>query len=300
MPVTVVGSINLDIVHRVERLPRPGETVASLGVQRFMGGKGANQAVAAARAGAVTRMIGAVGGDAAGAELLALLQAEAVNVAGVSAAANLPTGSAVICVDAAGENLIVVSAGANVAVSPVLAPLAGEVLLAQLEIPLAAIEAVFSAPGPPWGRRILNAAPALAEAWRLFDQIDLLVVNETELAVFAGLAAPPATAAACLDAAAGLALGRALDVIVTRGAAGAVALAGGAPLEVQGVPAEAVDTTGAGDCFCGALAARLAADDSLAIAMAFANAAAALSVTRTGASASMPTAHEIGAFMAPG
>ena len=300
MPVTVLGSINLDIIHRMERLPRPGETVLSLEMQRFLGGKGANQAVAAVRAGAATRLIAAIGADAAGEELLSRLRDEGVDVSAVSVAAGHPTGSAIICVDGDGENMIVVSLGANAQLKPVGGPGPGDVLLAQLETPIGALEAALTMPGMAWSRRILNAAPAVLDARRVFDLIDVLVVNETELAVFAGLSTPPATAARCLDAAARLADESGVDVIVTRGAAGAVALAEGERFAVPGVMVEARDATGAGDCFCGALAARLSAGAELKDAMGFANMAAALSVARPGASASMPTVDEIAAALDAG
>ncbi len=146
--------------------------------------------------------------------------------------------------------------------------------------------------------RILNAAPALHEAERLFGFLDILIVNESELAVFAGKAKPPTSASACLQAARQLLSAGATTIIVTRGAAGALVVTADAMIETRGVDADVVDTTGAGDCFCGVLAASLADGARLAQAMARANLAASLSVARAGASASMPTRLQIDAAMA--
>ena len=281
MSVCVLGSINLDIVCQVGELPAPGETVAALGVARFAGGKGANQAAASARWGAATRLIGAVGRDGAGDELLARLAEAGVDIAAIARLPDQPTGAAYIFVSAAGENMIVVVGGANRAVAPAdiaALDLAGcAVFLAQLETPVAAIIALFSTAAATAGVRILNAAPALAEGASLFPLTDILVVNETELARYAGPNRQIARAARRLITRPGQ------SVIVTLGAAGALAVSAEALIEVAGRPAKVVDTTGAGDCFCGVLAAALADGADLAQAMALANAAAALSTECPGA-----------------
>jgi ribokinase len=298
MSVCVLGSLNLDIVCRVAELPKPGETVVGRGVERLPGGKGANQAAAAARAGARTRLVGAVGFDEAGDAMLAAMADAGVETDAVVRLAE-PTGQAFIWVSAAGENSIVVAGGANLAVTAAMidpAALADcRVRLAQLETPLAAIAALFAAAAG--GLRLLNAAPAVPEAWALFPLVDILIVNETELAAFAGV---PVIAddADAVAAAAGRLISRPdQTVVVTLGKAGALAVTADGRIVVGGRPARVVDTTGAGDCFCGVLAARLAEGAELADALHWANAAAALSTERPGATPSMPSREEIAATL---
>ncbi|MDP1873343.1 ribokinase [Phenylobacterium sp.] len=301
MSVCVLGGVNLDHVARVADLPRPGETVASRSLIQFPGGKGANQAVAAACLGAETRLLGAVGQDSAGDFMLDFLVGAGVNVGGVRREAGAPTGQAFITVDDAARNMIVVAAGANAlygAQAALSADLAGaKVILTQFEATLEAIEAIFRRPDAAGAIKILNTAPALSEGAALLALADLLILNETELASFAGLDAEPADASAALAAAQVLAR-PGQTVLATLGAAGAVAVRGDEAFQVPGLRQRAVDTTGAGDCFCGALAAGLSRGLTLPDAMAFANAAAALSVTRAGAAASMPLAAEVEALMA--
>ena len=295
MSVCVLGSINLDIVCAVAQLPAPGETVVAHGVARHFGGKGLNQAVAAARWGAATSMIGAVGDDEAGRELLAGLAAEGVDTRGVAVLRDEPTGHAYIHVSAAAENMIVVAGGANRVVGPTAVdprvPIG--VFLAQLETPIDAIAAVArSAHG---AIKLLNAAPAVAGGEVLFPEFDILIVNETELARYAG-------AATNLDDVAALAR-RLISrpgqrVVVTLGAAGAMGITAETEVFVAGRRARAVDTTGAGDCFCGVLAAELDHGADLAEAMTLANAAAALSTQTHGAGVSMPTREATAAFIA--
>ncbi|MDP3488882.1 MAG: ribokinase [Phenylobacterium sp.] len=301
MSVCVLGGVNLDHVARVADLPRPGETVASRSLIQFPGGKGANQAVAAARLGAETRLLGAVGQDSAGDFMLAFLVGAGVDVGGVRREVGAPTGQAFITVDDAARNMIVVAAGANAlygAQAALSADLAGaKVILTQFEATLEAIEAIFTRPDAAGAIKILNTAPALSEGAALLALADLLILNETELASFAGLDAEPADASAALAAAQVLAR-PGQTVLATLGAAGAVAVRGDEAFQIPGLRQRAVDTTGAGDCFCGALAAGLSRGLTLPDAMAFANAAAALSVTRAGAAASMPLAAEVEALMA--
>jgi len=301
MSVCVLGGVNLDHVARVAGLPRPGETVASRTLSQFPGGKGANQAVAAARLGAATRLLGAVGQDGAGDVMLDFLGGAGVDVAGVRRETDAPTGQAFITVDDAARNMIVVAAGANAlygADAANAADLGGAgIILTQFEATLAAIETIFTRPEAAGALKILNTAPALNEGAPLLALADILILNETELASFAGLDAEPADPDAAIAAARSLARpGQA--VLATLGAAGAVAVRGDEVFRVTGLRQRAVDTTGAGDCFCGALAAALDRGLALAAAMAFANAAAALSVTRAGAAASMPLSAEVEALLA--
>jgi ribokinase len=302
MSVCVLGSLNLDIVCRVAELPKPGETVMGRGVERLPGGKGANQAVASARCGVRTHLIGAVGRDEAGDAMLAALRRAGVEAGQVLRLADHATGQAFIWVSEAGENSIVVAGGANLAVSPQMpdaeAAARSRVLLAQLETPVETIEALYGgAPASAGCLRLLNAAPARPEARRLFPLADILIVNETELAAFAGVS----LAADDLDAVVGAA--RALisrpdqTVVATLGAAGAVAVTPGGRVLMGGREAQVVDTTGAGDCFCGVLAARLSEDADLETALAWANAAAALSTERPGAAPSMPSRAQIEAAL---
>ena len=298
MSVCVVGSLNFDIICRVAHLPKPGETVAGSDLMRLPGGKGGNQAAAAARAGARTVFVGGVGRDEPGEMMVAALKASGVDVSGVVVFDDVATGHAFVSVAESGENSIVLALGANTALSSehvTPASAAGHaVLLAQLECPVDTVAAAFRA--APDAVKILNAAPAMLAARTLFPLIDILIVNETELALFAG-----ADDLVGLDAVAAAARGlmaRADQIIVVSlGAAGAVAVLADGLEMVEGRPAKVVDTTGAGDCFCGVLAAKLAEGVALGEAMAWANAAASLSVERHGAMPAMPTRTEIEAVL---
>ncbi len=291
MSVCVIGSLNLDFVCRVDLLPRPGETVAALGLDRLPGGKGANQAVAAARCGAEVTLIGAVGQDDAGDALLASLTDAGVDVLNVARVGRAPTGQAFVWVSAAGENSIVVVGGANLEVGVPGAALKGHtVFLAQLETPAAAIETAFASDAAKAGIRILNAAPATEAGRGLLPLTDILIVNQTELSLWAGGGADE-------EAALRLLCRPGQTVIVTLGAAGALAVSADCVLRVQGRPARVFDTTGAGDCFCGVLAARLATGAPLGEALAWANAAASLSTERPGAAPAMPNLAEIEAAL---
>jgi ribokinase len=286
MGVCVLGSINLDLVCRVPRIPLAGETILAERLDRFVGGKGANQARAAAAWGAASALIGAVGRDEAGAMMLADLAGAGVDVAGVARLEGEDSGLAYICVSAAGENMIVVISGANQGVTAgqiARSDLAGgTVFLAQLETPAEAVSALFSSPEGRAGLTILNAAPALPERRTLLPLADIIVVNQTELALFAG-AEEPASADAAIPLARRLISREGQTVIVTLGAAGAVAVGMGQPIIAPGHPARVVDTTGAGDCFCGVLAAALGEGLDLTAALRWANAAAALSTEHAGA-----------------
>ncbi|MFN3522784.1 MAG: ribokinase [Phenylobacterium sp.] len=297
MSVCVLGGINLDHVVRVTALPAPGETAAGRDLAVTPGGKAANQAVAAARFGARARLLGAVGQDAAGAQMLAFLARAGVDASGVTRLEGQTTGQAFITIDRAGRNTIVVAAGANAAFLDDhvrAADLGGaRVLLTQLEATLPAVEALFRAPAAADAVKILNAAPALEEAAPLLPLADIVVVNEIELARFAGLEAPPAGLAAATAAARRLLARPDQTVVATLGAEGALAVTGGEAIHAPGRRAEAVDTVGAGDCFCGVLAAALAEGLGLEPALSYANAAASIAVTRRGAAESAPRRAEV-------
>ena len=286
MGVCVLGSINLDNVCRVARLPSPGETLMAESLERFAGGKGANQAVAAAAWGVPTTLIGAVGRDEAGDRLIAHLQDRGVGVAAVARLADTPSGQAQICVSSTGENMIVVVGGANRAVTAghvAAADTAGSaVFLSQLETPVDAVEALFAGAAAREGITILNAAPAIEAGRALFRLADIVVVNQVELAFYGG-AAEPADAHEALAPARRLIDRPGQTVVVTLGAAGALAVMAESHSRVAGRPARVLDSTGAGDCFCGVLAAALAEGCPLAEAMALANQAAALSTEQAGA-----------------
>lgn len=279
--VCVVGSANLDLVATVQHLPGPGETVAGDSYSEYPGGKGLNQAVAAARAGGRVAFVGALGGDAAGDTLRAVLSAERINAEHVTGASE-PTGRALIGVAATGENSIIVVPGANAAVTGSAIPRA-RVLLAQLEIPLAAVEAAFTTGRTNGALTVLNPAPARDLDESLLRWCDIVVPNEHESELLGG---PDRL----------LALG-AQAVVVTRGGEGADLYSPAGVTHIDAFEVTPVDTTAAGDSFCGALSARLAAGDALPAALRFAAAAGALCTTRAGAVPSIPTFVEIDALL---
>jgi ribokinase len=291
--LTVLGSLNMDISVTVPRLPAPGATVLGSAAVFTPGGKGANQAVAAARLGAAVRMVGCVGGDDFGQQLRASLREAGVDAAGVRVAHGVPTGLAMISVDGAGENLITVAPGANHEVGASDAACAAQgspdVLVISAEVPVAAIRAALAqARGT---RCVLNLAPVPTSppeaAAVLADGVDWLVVNESEAGAVLGRAVqglPEARLAAAELVAAG-----ARHAVVTAGAHGAVLAVGGHdPLTIAAFEVQAVDTVGAGDCFVGALAVALTAGIPAAEAVRAAAAAGAAAATRRGAQAGMP------------
>jgi len=298
MSVCVVGSLNFDIICRVARLPRPGETVAGSDLLRLPGGKGGNQAAAAARVGARTVFVGAVGRDEPGEIMVGALKASGVDVSGVVVFEEIASGHGFVTVAKSGQNSIVLALGANMALEPahVTRPAAAghKVLMAQLECPVATVEAAFKA--APGAIKILNTAPAVLAGASLFPLADILVFNESELAAYAGTE-ETTDIEAVVDTARRLASFPGQIVIVTLGAAGAVALDKNVVVRVEGRLVDVLDTTGAGDCFCGILAARLAEGASLEDAMIWANAGASLSVERPGAMPAMPYRFEIEAVM---
>ena len=295
--VFVAGSINMDVVATADRHPRIGETVAGQAVLYFPGGKGANQAVAAAKLGAPTTLIGRVGKDAFGQELKAFLAAEGVDLSFVKDTAEAHTGTAVITI-ANADNTIVVVPGANAHVSPgdVAEPILakGDVAVSQFEIPLPAVSAFFKRARAAGATTILNPAPAIAFGADLLDLVDILVLNESELGFLTGTELRDTDDhARFVDAARSLKTGLDKIICVTLGGRGVLALVNGEPLVIPGRAVKAVDTTGAGDCFVGALAAQLAGRKSFRDALDYANAAASLCVQRMGAAPSMPTMAEV-------
>lgn len=298
--VVVAGSINMDVVATADRHPKVGETVAGREVLYFPGGKGANQAVAASRLGAKTTLIGRLGKDSFGAELRTFLGAQGVDLGSVREA-DTHSGTAIITV-AASDNTIVVIPGSNALVSAddvANVPLAKEdVAVSQFEIPLPTIAAFFRRARAAGAMTVLNPAPAQKMSPELLALVDILVLNETELGFLAGHELSDGDEAAKLIAVARQLQARADQTIcITLGKRGVLALAGSEEFAVPGRAVKAVDTTGAGDCFVGALASQLADGVPLHTALAFANAAASISVQRMGAGPSMPTAAEVAAVL---
>ncbi|MCP3442550.1 ribokinase [Bradyrhizobium sp. CCGUVB14] len=298
--VFVAGSINMDVVATADRHPRVGETVAGREVLYFPGGKGANQAVAASRLGAKTTLIGRLGKDAFGAELRAFLGAQGVDLGSVREA-DTHSGTAIITV-AASDNTIVVIPGSNALVSAddvASVPLTkGDVAVSQFEIPLPTIAAFFQRARSAGATTLLNPAPAQSMSAELLALVDILVLNETELGFLAGTElSDDDEAAKIIDVARNLQARADQTICVTLGKRGVLALAGREEFAVPGRVVKAVDTTGAGDCFVGALASQLADGQPLRAALAFANAAASISVQRMGAGPSMPTAAEVAAVL---
>jgi ribokinase len=310
--VVVVGAINEDLVAVAPRLPGPGETVVGPGVERHGGGKGANAAVAAARAGGAVELVGAVGADAAGATALDELRAEGIGLTGVVTLDHVPTGMALIVVDPGGENQIAVGAGANSALTADhvraalsdLLPGAGCVLVST-EISGEAVAAAVQGAAKAGVRCVLNPAPVVPQVLALLAQGPVLTPNATEIEELATmLDGAPVTGASGLDLSAVSEAARRIitltgaPVVVTLGGDGALALAPDGWAEHLRPPATTVrDTTGAGDTFNGVLATRLASGDGLAVAVRTAMVAASLSVTRVGARTGMPQAAETDAAL---
>jgi ribokinase len=297
--VFVAGSINMDVVATAGRHPRIGETVVGDAVLYFPGGKGANQAVAAAKLGAPTTLIGRLGKDAFGHDSKAFLAAQGIDLSFVQESAEAHTGTAIITV-ANADNTIVVVSGANALVSAadVTGPLLsqGDVAVSQFEIPLPAIGAFFTRARSVGATTILNPAPAIESNRELLDFVDILILNETELGFLAKTELRDTDDyPRFIEAARSLQMGEDKIVCVTLGKRGVLALVGGEPLIVPGRTVKAIDATGAGDCFVGAVAAQLAGGKSIHDALDYANAAASICVQRMGAAPSMPTAREVDA-----
>ena len=291
--ILVFGSINLDLVARVARLPRPGETLAGESFAALPGGKGANQALAARRAGAEVTLVGAVGDDAFAASALERLEAAAVDLSRVRRV-DAPTGVALIHVGEHGENCITVIAGANAQVEPstvaddLLGP--GTTVILQLEVPLPAVLDLALRAHARGARVILNAAPPRPLPPALMSSLDVLIVNEIEAAAIAitvDVRAMPEAFAAGVYRRFGCA------TVVTLGAQGALAVADGVMLRAAAPSVHVVDTTGAGDAFTGALAAALDRGFAWAGALAAGVAAGSLACTAAGAQTALPSGSAI-------
>jgi len=288
----VLGSANIDLVYSVEEVPALGETVLATGQARHPGGKGLNQAVAAARAGARTAFIGAVGDDPGGVELVAVLRDCGIDTTLLRTVEGA-TGTALITVQRDGNNTIVVAAGANGTINELTvaareAVTAASVLVAQLEVPLAVVAQAAEAARSAGTAVVLNAAPAMPLDDALLTLVDVLVVNENEAMTLASGDDPIVAAGTLTD--------RASTVVVTLGSAGAAVLQRGEQIEeLPAIEVQVADTTGAGDTFTGVLAAGLAAGEPVTAAARRAVIAAGISVERHGAVPSIPTRAEIDA-----
>jgi len=299
--VLVIGSANMDFTVAVPRLPSEGETITGGRFYMSHGGKGANQAVAARRLGAEVRFVGCVGQDPQGDQVTDQLRAEGIPTEGLIHVEDAATGVALIMVDSEGRNQIAVASGANLHLLPDQARehvslLAwAQVLLCQLEIPLSTVEWALAAGRERGVLTILNPAPAQQLPDRLLPLVDCLTPNAVEAEILTGIAVKgPETAA---RAAQHLLARGVRRVIVTLGAQGVLSCDGTSALHFPAFPVDAVDTTGAGDAFNGALAVGLAAGGTWEEALPLANAAAALACTKRGAQTSFPRRAEVEAFM---
>jgi ribokinase len=298
--IAVVGSLNMDAIARVAHLPAPGETVLASGFVQALGGKGANQAVAAARAGSAVEFVGRVGVDLAGEALVTSLRSAGVNTRHVVRDVGGSTGTALIAVDSQGQNSIVVVPGVNANLHVEDIDAAREVIerssivLLQLEIPLETVQYAAEMAHRSGTTVLLNPSPAQELPASLLNLVDILVPNEEEVAYLSGMGSPvdPASAAGMLRT------NGAESVVVTLGDRGAAVIDENGETDIYAYDVEAVDTTGAGDAFVGNLAAALDAGQSLEEAARMASAAAALSVQAAGAQASMPSREQTNAFMA--
>ncbi|MCA0256024.1 MAG: ribokinase [Proteobacteria bacterium] len=293
--ITVLGSINIDLIVNAQRLPAPGETLAGTAFAMAAGGKGANQALAAARAGRSVSMAGATGDDSFAAPALALLSAAGVDLSRVRKTQS-PTGSALITVSADGENTIVVVAGANgdLTVSDAEAALStmqrGDFLMLQLEVPAPVVEAALAMARKMGVTSVLNVAPLTADAARLARMADIVIANETEFALLTGTEFSEA-ALVKLHGETGQ------SFVVTLGADGVAAIREGALTRAQGLKIVPVDTVGAGDTFSGYLAASLDQGLDFAAALRRAAVAGSLACLKHGAQPSIPTGVEVDAAL---
>ncbi len=300
--ILVIGSLNMDLVLNVAHHPEPGDTVLGGDLQTFPGGKGANQAVAAARAGGDTggnvAMLGFVGTDSYGSTLLESLAKAGVDAKAIQQISG-PSGVALIAIDGAGENTIIVSPGANGKLTP--DPISEDLfdgaalVLMQLEIPLETVREVAAQAQTRGVAVMFNAAPVQDLPADLLSNLTYLVLNEGEAAFLSGQGVTDEASAR--EAAKKLRSDGVNAVVITLGAQGVVWSAAESEGHLPAHDVEVIDTTASGDAFCGALAVRLAADYSLEDALRFANAAGALAATKKGAQPSLPSASEIERLM---
>ncbi len=298
--VTVVGSLNTDLVIQVSKLPGSGETILGGTFATFGGGKGANQAVAAARLGARTIIVGCVGDDGFGAQIRTSIAAEGIDTTYLRTVRSVPSGVALITVDAAGANTIVVASGANGHVSRAdvdgaeQAIAASQVLLLQLEIPLDVVTYAAALAQTKGVTVVLDPAPAIPLPPALNRMISVIHPNEHEAEILTGVRVTDMRRARA--AAEQLLRSGSPAVVIKLGARGAYLATPSMAEEIPGIPVEAVDTTAAGDAFAGAIAVALAEGKSLSAAAHFANVVGALKVTRLGAQPGLPTRDEVIAF----
>lgn len=297
--VLVVGSINMDLVVTLDQAPEAGETRIGQEFHTYRGGKGANQAVAAARLGSQTAMFGKVGSDPYGSELLAALAAEGIDVSGIHRTGETPTGTAHIMVEKDGENRIIVVPGANAELLPTdldeVHFARAKVLLVSQEIPAETVEMALRLGKAHGCITVLNPAPARPLTPEVLALVDVLVPNRTEARVLTGCTVESLSDAQ--TAADRLVQQGVHTVVITMGSRGALAVQGNLSELVPAYPVTSVDTTAAGDAFCGGLAAALARDASLLEAVTDGTAAASIAVTRRGAQPSIPRVQEVKEFL---
>jgi ribokinase len=296
--VLVVGSLNADLVVRAPHFPQPGETISGDDLHIIPGGKGANQAVAAARQGARVAMLGRMGSDSFGPFLLESLKSNSVDITHVHSD-DSATGTAIIVVDANGQNSIVLSAGANGKVSPAdvdsASTLSPSLILLQLEIPIPTVLYAAKQASQNGARVILNPAPAQPLPDKLISLADFIIPNETELSLLTGLEVEDIPSA---EKAAKVLLDRgAKNVIVTLGSKGALIVSSNQTIQVNACKIDVVDTTAAGDAFIGGFASALLRGFEIEQAVKYANACGALAATKFGAQPSLPTKEETERFM---
>lgn len=301
--IVVVGSANVDYIMRVPHLPQRGETVVGSGFSQTFGGKGANQAVAAARAGGKVVLVASVGEDALSSRILAGLAKDGIQTDFILRVPDAYRGTALILIDPEGNNCIAADPGANSLLTPQqvsgIEPLLSRtaVLLVQYEIPGETVARALELASSYGVRTIWNFAPAHPFPFmEKFIQTDILIVNETEAGFLSGMS-PPESDAETVEALYRMHELGCETVILTRGVKGSSVLRGGKVIQVEAFPVEAVDSTAAGDVYCGTLAVALSEGKSLEEAVRFASAASAISVTRWGAQPSAPCRSEIEDFL---
>ena len=297
--IIVVGSMNVDLVVRAPRFPQPGETISGEDLQIIPGGKGANQAVAAARQGSSVAMLGRVGNDSFGPSLISNLKQNGVDTSHVKTDAESATGDAIIIVDANGQNSIVLSPGGNGRVSPADVRSVSfsdhKLLLLQLEIPIETVLTATQGAKESGLRVLLNPAPARSLPDELISLPDFIVPNEIELSLMTG---QPVNEISSAESAAKILLERgAQNVIVTLGANGALIANKEMTKHIPAYNVETVDTTAAGDAFIGGFASALLQNKSLEEAVRYGCACGALAATKFGAQPSLPTKDEVERFM---